>query len=276
MTDKQLIARFLELQEYPEQATDEQLRQMLNDEQIHELVEQMAFTKRAFKNEETLTEELPIADEWEKFATAHAEELTNAARAEGKFTCTMPCKEEKDESQLTNAARAEGKFTCTVPCKEEEDESQLDALDEENPKSRFALHFSTHKIAASFIGVILASGIAFAAIHIVRQYQKYETRQATNTIAVASRQSSTLNAQPEETDTLAAEPRIFDNVSLDTMLLEMADYYHVSVKFEREETRQLRFHFVWKRTDDLDRLVEKLNNFEAVNIIREPEKLIVK
>ncbi|MBO4826054.1 MAG: DUF4974 domain-containing protein [Prevotella sp.] len=251
MTDKQLIARFLELQEYPEQATDEQLRQMLNDEQIHELVEQMAFTKRAFKNEETLTEELPIADEWEKFATAHAEELTNAARAEGKFTCTMPCKEE-------------------------EDESQLDALDEENPKSRFALHFSTHKIAASFIGVILASGIAFAAIHIVRQYQKYETRQATNTIAVASRQSSTLNAQPEETDTLAAEPRIFDNVSLDTMLLEMADYYHVSVKFEREETRQLRFHFVWKRTDDLDRLVEKLNNFEAVNIIREPEKLIVK
>ena len=39
MTDKQLIARFLELQEHPEQVTDEQLRQMLNDEQMHELVE---------------------------------------------------------------------------------------------------------------------------------------------------------------------------------------------------------------------------------------------
>jgi len=224
MTDKQLIARLLELQEHPEQMTDEQLRQMLNDEQMHELVEQMAFTKRAFKNEESLIGELPIADEWEKFATAHAEELTNSARAEGKFT----------------------------------------------------LHFPTHKIAASFIGVVLASSIALAAIHIVRQYQKPETPQTTDTIAVASPQRSILNAQPEEADTLAVEPRIFDNVPLDTMLLEMADYYHISVEFEREEARQLRFHFVWKRTDDLDRLVEKLNNFEAVNIIRESEKLIVK
>lgn len=204
--------------------TDEQLRQMLNDEQMHELVEQMAFTKRAFKNEESLIGELPIADEWEKFATAHAEELTNSARAEGKFT----------------------------------------------------LHFPTHKIAASFIGVVLASSIALAAIHIVRQYQKPETPQTTDTIAVASPQRSILNAQPEEADTLAVEPRIFDNVPLDTMLLEMADYYHISVEFEREEARQLRFHFIWKRTDNLDRLVEKLNNFEAVNIIRESEKLIVK
>ena len=153
---------------------------------------------------------------------------------------------------------------------------ELDAHDKENSKTRFALHFSTHKIAASFIGAVMASGIALAAIHIVRQYQKPETPQATDTIAVASPQRSTFNAQLEETDTLAIEPRIFDNVPLDTMLFEMADYYHVSVKFECEEARQLRFHFVWKRTDDLDRLVEKLNNFEAVNIIHEPEKLIVR
>ena len=64
-TDRQLIERLLELQEHPEQVTDEQLRQMLNDEQMHELVEQIAFTKRAFKNEESLTDELPVADEWE-------------------------------------------------------------------------------------------------------------------------------------------------------------------------------------------------------------------
>lgn len=212
------------MQEHPEQVTDEQLRQMLNDEQMHELVEQMAFTKRAFKNEESLTEELSIADEWEKFAANHTEELTNAARAEGKLS----------------------------------------------------LNFTAHKIAASFIGAVMASGIALAAIHIVRQYQKPETPQATDTIEVASPQRSTLNAQLEESDTLAVEPRIFDNVPLDSMLLEIADYYHVSVKFEREEARLLRFHFVWKRTEDLDRLVEKLNNFEAVNIIREPEKLIVR
>ena len=229
MTDKQLITRLLEMQEHPRQVTNEQLRQMLGDEQIHELVEQMAFTKRAFKNEETLTEEPAIADEWEKFATAHAEELTNAARAEGKLVCTM--------------------------------------------------HSSLHKIAASFIGVLLASGIAFAAIQIVRsvggnlKFPTHETRISNprQQVSDSTRQSSPLPLEGSSEAVIT-----FDNVPLDTMLLEMADYYHVSVKFEREEARQLRFHFVWKLTDDLDRLVEKLNNFEAVNIIREPEKLIVR
>ena len=242
MTDKQLIARLLELQEHPEQTTDEQLRQMLNDEQMHELVEQMAFTKRAFKNEESLTGELSIADEWEKFAANHTEE---------------------DESQLDAL--------------DEDEREQARPKDKAQPHSSlFTFHSSFHKMAASFIGAVLASGIALAAIHIVRQYQKPETPQTTDTIAVASPQRSTLNAPLEEADTLAVELRVFDNVPLDTMLYEMADYYHISVEFEREEARQLRFHFVWKRTDDLDRLVEKLNNFEAVNIIREPQKLVVK
>ena len=250
MTDEQLIAKLLEMLEHPEQVTDEQLRQMLDDEEMHELVEQMAFTKRAFKNEESLTEGLPIADEWEKFAASHAEELTNAARAEGKFTCTMPCKEE-------------------------EDESQLDAFGEGKAQPHFSISYSPfRKIAACFIGILVVSGIALAAIHIWR-FTPDSSPKDESPILTSSKgeeTSSTMEISNElQTDTL-----IFDNVPLDTMLLAMADYYHVSVEFEREEVRQLRFHFVWKRTDDLDRLMKKLNTFEAVNIIREPQKLIVK
>ena len=118
--------------------------------------------------------------------------------------------------------------------------------------------------------------LALAAIHIVSKYQKPETPLATDTIAVASPQLSTHNTQPEEADTLTAEPRIFDNVRLDTMLMEMADHYHVGVKFEHEEARQLRFHFVWKREDSLSRVVEKLNTFKAVNIGMEDKKLVVR
>ena len=33
-----------------------------------------------------------------------------------------------DKEQLTNEARAEGKLACTMPCKENEDESQIEAL----------------------------------------------------------------------------------------------------------------------------------------------------
>lgn len=227
MTDKQLISKFLELQEHPEQTSDEQLRHMLNDEQMHELIEQMAFTKRAFKNEETQTEELPIKDEWEKFAATYAREL--------------------------------------------------DALDEDKSQphySLFNLHSSLHKFAASLIGILVVSGITLAAIHTWNLTHIPSQIGEENSYAQASdttRKSSPILSEREE-DTLVT----FDNVSLDTMLLEMAKYYHVSVEFEREDVRRLRFHFVWKRTDDIDNLVKKLNNFEAVNIIREPEKLIVK
>jgi len=130
------------------------------------------------------------------------------------------------------------------------------------------------KVAASIIGVLMASGIAFAAIHIVRHYQKPQAPEVEQTTCVKA--PDNIISSDITTDTIAVEPRIFDNVSLDTMLYEIADNYHVAVEFQREESRQLRFHFEWKSSESIDRVVERLNNFEAVDIICEPEKLIVK
>ena len=67
MTDRQLIEKFLELQEHSEHVTDEQWVQALNDPEMHELLEQMAFAKRAFRNEELQSEEPDVEREWEKF-----------------------------------------------------------------------------------------------------------------------------------------------------------------------------------------------------------------
>lgn len=132
-----------------------------------------------------------------------------------------------------------------------------------------------HKVAALFAGMILLSGIAFAAIHILHQNQKSTTSQPEQTGNV----TKPVSIVPDDTittDTLYVESRVFDNVPLDTMLNEMASFYQTAVEFQREESRQLRLHFKWKRSESLDRVVERLNNFEAVTIIREPEKLIVK
>ena len=131
------------------------------------------------------------------------------------------------------------------------------------------------RAAASIIGVIMISGIAFATIHIVRQYQKPQ-QPIIKTVTATNPQPSALDSQKDETDTISVEPRIFDNVPLDKMLIEMAGYYGVAVEFHLEEARQLRLHFVWDHNESLDQLVDRLNNFEAVNIIYEPEKLIVK
>ena len=251
MTDEQRIEWLLELQEHPEQLTDEQLQQILADDEMRQLVQQLGFAKRAFKHDALKNDTPDVDAEWEKFAASHANELTNAARAEGKLACTMPCKEE-------------------------EDESQLDALDEEKAKPRFHAYLFTHKVAASFIGVLLVSGIAFAAIQVVRNINTSKPQQPTTEQTTDIKPVTSLPVETVKADTITTESYVFNNVPLDSMLTAIAAAYGVQVEFENEAARQLRFHFVWKREDSLDRVVEKLNTFEAVNIGMEDNKLVVR
>ena len=155
---------------------------------------------------------------------------------------------------------------------------ELDALDEERSKphsSLFNLHFSIHKVAASFVGVLLASGITFATIHIVRQHQKAEALQVADTTEVAKSSPITHHSSHKE-DTIPSEPCVFNNVPLDSMLTVIAAAHQVGVEFENDTARGLRFYFVWKPEDSLARIAEKLNTFDAVNIVVEDKKLIVR
>ena len=245
------IEWLLELQDHPEQLTDEQLQQILADDEMCQLVKQLGFAKRALKHDALKNDTPDVDAEWEKFAASHSEELTNAARAEGKLACTMPCKEE-------------------------EDESQLEILDEGEYKPRLRAYLAPRKIAASFIGVLLASGIAFAAIQVVRNISTPKPQQPTTEQTTDIDPVTSLPADTVQADTISVEPYIFNNVPLDSMLTAIATAHGVGVEFENEAARHLRFHFVWKREDSLSRVVEKLNTFEAVNIGMEDKTLVVK
>ena len=153
---------------------------------------------------------------------------------------------------------------------------ELDALGEGGKKPRFALHVSPHKAAASFIGVLLASGIAFAAIQIVRNINTSKPQPLTTEQATGMKPASALYADTVKADTTPTEPYLFNNVPLDSMLMDIATAHGVQVEFENDAPRQLRFHFVWKREESLTRVVEKLNTFEAVNIDIEDQKLVVR
>lgn len=248
---QQRIEWLLELQDHPEQLTDEQLQQILADGEMRQLVKQLGFAKRALKHDELNNDTPDVDAEWEKFVASHSEELTNAARAEGKLACTMPCKEE-------------------------EDESQLEILDEGEYKPRLRAYLAPRKIAASFIGVLLASGIAFAAIQVVRNISTPKPQQPTTEQTTDINPVTSLPANTVQADSISVEPYIFNNVPLDSMLTTIATAHGVGVEFENEAARHLRFHFVWKREDSLSRVVEKLNTFEAVNIGMEDKTLVVK
>ncbi len=175
---------------------------------------------------------------------------------------------------------------------------ELEILDEGEYKPRLRAYLAPRKIAASFIGVLLASGIAFAAIQVVRTISTPKPQQPTTeqttiepvtslpTDTLWFRQYSksqstiepvtSLPADTVKADTIPVEPYIFNNVPLDSMLTAIAAAHGISVEFENEAVRQLRFHFVWKREDSLMRVVEKLNTFEAVNIGMEDKTLVVR
>lgn len=221
-TDRQLIERLLELQEHPEQATDEQLQQALDDPQMRELVEQMAFAKRTFKNEELQAEELDVEGEWEKFAADHYGEDNN-----GKTNFSL-----------------------------------------------FALHSSLQKIAASFVGVLLVSGMAFAAIHIVRMVNSQKSQTVQTEQPMTAKASTTIPADTVKTDTIAPKIIRYDEATLQKILTDMGEYYCLRVELRNEDAKTLRLFFQWNQRQEASKVLEQLNTFERIHLVLNDSTII--
>lgn len=136
--------------------------------------------------------------------------------------------------------------------------------------SSVRLMHTWRKVAAMVIGILTLSGIAFAAVHIVRQ-SHYEERPVTQ-VEKAVTVSQTL-----PTDTIVkTDPVVFDNVTLDSIAKDIATYHHLDMDLQNEQASQFRFYFVWDKEDRLQEVIEKLNMFEQVNLAVEDGKLIVR
>jgi hypothetical protein len=134
--------------------------------------------------------------------------------------------------------------------------------------------FGRMKIAASFIGVLLVSGIAFAAIHIVRQYQKQETPQT----EINENVTTPVTTAPADTltsDTITVQPVIYDNIPLEKMLPEIAAHYDAEVTFANEEVRGLRFRFPRNPQQGIDQVISDLNQFERLTVTRKENQITV-
>ena len=131
------------------------------------------------------------------------------------------------------------------------------------------------KVAAAVIGIVMVGGIALAAIHLARTVSSPKPQADKTEQIVPVKPSPSVPTVTAKTDSIEAE-RIFDNVTLADMLAEIAEAHGVGVEFRNEDVRRIRFHFVWKRADGLERTMEKLNTFEPVDIVVENDKLIVR
>ena len=134
--------------------------------------------------------------------------------------------------------------------------------------------FGWMKIAASFVGIMLVSGIAFAAIQIVRYAQQHTPK--TEEVINTPKPANTTPSDTLPTDTTAvSQPIIYDNIPLEKMLSEIAAHYDAKVTFVNDEARGLRFRFVWNPQKGIGQVVSDLNQFERLTVTLKDDVITV-
>ena len=175
----------------------------------------------------------------------------------------------------------------SVPVDEEwekfaaEHADELEALEKDEPHTatiKKLMGILPYKVAASIIGILFTVGVAFAAIHIVRHFVGGDLKSPTQEVRISnsSQPSPALPTDTVTTDTTAnTKPIVFDNVSLDKMMPQIAAYYNKEVEFKNEDARQFRFYFVWKQDETLDVVLHRLNLFESITVELKSDKIVV-
>ena len=140
---------------------------------------------------------------------------------------------------------------------------------------------SWRKLAASIAGFVLISGIAFAAIHTFIKRSQESTQVTADTHPEVIKSDSV--KQVAENDSLAhpkpekpAIHKTFENVTFEQMISEIASYYDLQVKFENNEDKTLRLYYEWDSHSSIENIVKELNQFENVNIELQQNELIIK
>lgn len=139
------------------------------------------------------------------------------------------------------------------------------------------------QIAVSIIGIIFLSGVALAAVQ--NGWLKFAasdnaadnkttTEQTVKQMSSAADSLKAVTAEPK--DSLDMKPVVFDNAELGTILTQMADFYHVKVRYDNTDTQHVRLFFNWNKTKTLEQNLEILNAFDRIQIEYAEGELVVK
>lgn len=252
--------KILDIIDHQEKYSDEEIREILQDEECRKLYQTMVEVDSALlqqnlntqasishspddalSSDSSLGNSSPnIDEEWEKFSQEH---------------------------QLQEEA--------THPIVQEESHPIAQESGASHPIT------SWRKLAASIAGFVLISGIAFAAIHtyIKRSQEPTLVTADTHPEVIKSDSAKQVAAKDSLTHPKPEKPAIhktLENVAFEQMISEIAAYYDLQVKFENNEDKTLRLYYEWNSHSSIEDIVKELNQFENVNIELQQNELIVK
>ena len=163
-----------------------------------------------------------------------------------------------------------------------DEEWQKFLLRQANEFERETEHFETKQrsrnwmqIAAMFIGILMLSGIVYAAIHVFSHSFGVDEKALTQEVQEHNPLKNDAAADTLMVDSIP-QTRIFENTPLDEMVSEIAHYYNKVADIQSKEAHELRLYYKWEPKDALESVVNDLNHFDRVSLAIEDDKLIVK
>ena len=132
--------------------------------------------------------------------------------------------------------------------------------------------FQLRKFAAMFVGILMLSGIAFAAIHIISHSDSHKEK---DNVAVSNVSPLTQQAPLPQDTTAAPQPKLYDNVPLGEIFEELSSYYQIIAVYRNDATRQIRLFYQWKPDYTIEKVVDMLNNFEWLQLELKNDTLYV-
>lgn len=125
------------------------------------------------------------------------------------------------------------------------------------------------KVAAIFVGLLMLSGISYAAFHIAKLGKMEPTKVlAADSVKVTlpAKAKMAIDQPWEKVEPGKVEPVIFEDAELATILKYIADKTHIKIEYRNAEAAHVRFYLQWENKDSLKSIIDKINHFEKVHV----------
>ena len=122
------------------------------------------------------------------------------------------------------------------------------------------------KIAATFIGILMMSGIAFAAIHIIRHVSNAGGEPQKPIQETTITNPHQLPADTLKTDSIPPKVVRYDEATLEKILTDMADYYGLTLIWKSEDAKTLRLFYIWNKQQSAVEAIRSMNSFERIRL----------
>ena len=129
--------------------------------------------------------------------------------------------------------------------------------------------------------IIIAAGIVTAAVYtrgfgLLQEQQPSEDITQQTPVATIDVSSDITENQEENPSLTYNEPHLYDDISLEQIIDDMAARYNIQeVEWQSEEAKSLRLYYRWEPSYSIDKVVDMLNSFQSFTIQHTGNKLII-